>query len=207
MSSTLGTHADSGVILLADGDAAFIAKALGDIGAGNGTVLLDVMNRGRKQVFRYFNVAAATNDPRTEADFGDGFLLHQGFTLLFVGWQFDVPEQAGLMRAYLPVATDGGEPIEGLERSDFVVRQPVFDRSLGDRRHIPYAVVNPDDPRNTLAVRDAPAGERTLIPRDAWQFGRLEPRRDAGCRLTAQIQWRRRIGHPGGQFRTGDCFR
>ena len=77
------------------------------------------------------------------------------------------------MRAYLPVATDGGEPIEGLERSDFVVRQPVVDRSLGERRHIPYAVVNPDDPRNTLAVRDAPG----------------------------------RIGHPGGQFRTGDCFR
>lgn len=31
-----------------------------------------------------------------------------------------------------------------------------------------------DDPRNTLTVRDAPAGERTVILRDAWQFGRLE---------------------------------
>ena len=37
----------------------------------------------------------AVNDPRTEADFGDGFLMRQGFTLLYVGWQFDVPEQAG----------------------------------------------------------------------------------------------------------------
>ena len=36
-----------------------------DIGAGNGTVLLDVMNRGRKRVLRYFNVAPAVNDPRT----------------------------------------------------------------------------------------------------------------------------------------------
>ena len=145
-----------------------------DIGAGNGTVLLDVMNRGRKRIFRYFNVAAATNDPRTEADLGDGFLMRQGFTLLYVGWQFDVPEQPGLMRAYVPVATDGGEPIEGLVRSDLVVRQPAFDHSLGDRGHIPYAVVNPDDPRNVLTVRDAPAGERMVIPRDEWQFGRLE---------------------------------
>ena len=78
------------------------------------------------------------------------------------------------MRAYLPVATDGGEPIEGLLRSDFVVRQPAFGHSLGDRGHIPYAVVNPDDPRNTLTVRDAPAGGRTVISRDAWEFGRLE---------------------------------
>lgn len=126
-----------------------------EIGAGNGTVLLDVMNRGRKRIFRYFNATAATNDPRTQADFGDGFLLHQGFTLLYVGWQYDVPEQPGLMRAYLPVATDGGEPIEGLVRSDFVVRQPAFDYSLGDRGHIPYAVVNPDDPRNVLTVKPA----------------------------------------------------
>ena len=78
------------------------------------------------------------------------------------------------MRAYVPIATDGGEPIEGLVRSDFVVRQPAFDHSLGDRGHIPYAVVNPDDPRNVLTVRDAPAGERMVVPRDAWQFGRLE---------------------------------
>ena len=62
-----------------------------DIGAGNGTVLLDVMNRSRKRVLRYFNATAATNDPRTEADFGDGFLMRQGFTLLYVGWQFDCP--------------------------------------------------------------------------------------------------------------------
>ncbi len=145
-----------------------------DIEAGNGTVFLDVMNRGRKRILRYFNATAATNDPRTEADFGDGFLMRHGFTLLYVGWQFDVPEQADLMRAHVPVATDGGEPIEGLVRSDFVVRQPAFDHSLGDRGHIPYAVVDPEDPRNILTVRDAPAGERTVIPRDAWQFGRLE---------------------------------
>lgn len=145
-----------------------------DIEAGNGTVILDVMNRGRKRILRYFNATAATNDPRTDADFGDGFLMRHGFTLLYVGWQFDVPEQPDLMRAYVPVATHDGEPIEGLVRSDFVVRQPAFDHSLGDRGHIPYAVVNPDNPRNTLTVRDAPAGERTVIPRDEWQFGRLE---------------------------------
>ena len=56
-----------------------------DIGAGNRTVLLDVKIRGRKRILRYFNATAATNDPRTEADFGDGFLMHHGFMLLDVG--------------------------------------------------------------------------------------------------------------------------
>ena len=77
------------------------------------------------------------------------------------------------MRVYPPVATDNGETIEGLVRSDFVVTERSYDYSLGDRGHIPYAVVDPDDPRNRLTVRDSAAGERELIPREQWQFGRV----------------------------------
>ena len=44
-----------------------------DIEAGNGTVSLGVMNRGRKRILRYFNATAAINDPRTETGPGDGF--------------------------------------------------------------------------------------------------------------------------------------
>ena len=40
------------------------------------------------------------------------------------------PEQADLMRAYVPIATNDGELIEGLVRIDCVVRQPAFDHSL-----------------------------------------------------------------------------
>ncbi len=43
----------------------------------------------------FFDFASANSlDPQTAADFGDGFLLEQGFTLLWVGWQFDAPETA-----------------------------------------------------------------------------------------------------------------
>jgi hypothetical protein len=142
--------------------------------AGNGTVLVDSMNRGRKRVFRYFNGTAAVNDPSTEAHMGDGFLLEKGYSLLWVGWQFDVPRRNDLMRVYPPVASEGGTPIFGLVRSDLVVQEPVFDHSLGDRGHVPYAVADPDDPRNVLTVRDTPTGERTVVPRDRWQFGRLQ---------------------------------
>ena len=37
--------------------------------------------------------------------------MTQGFTLLWVGWQFDVPHREGLVRVFAPVATDNGKPI------------------------------------------------------------------------------------------------
>ena len=101
--------------------------------AGNGTVFVDVMNRGRKRLLGYFNLAPASLEPVTEADLGDGFLMQEGFSVLYIGWQFDVPRQANFMRVYPPVATDNGESFEGLVRSDFVVTERSYDYSLGDR--------------------------------------------------------------------------
>ena len=145
-----------------------------DAHAGNGTVFVDVMNRGGKRALGYFNLSPASLTPVTEADLGDGFLMYEGFSVLYVGWQFDAPRRENFMRVYPPVATGNGETIEGLVRSDFVVTERSYDYSLGDRGHIPYAVVDPDDPRNRLTVRDSAAGEREPIPREQWQFGRVE---------------------------------
>ena len=62
---------------------------------GNGTVLYEVSNRGGKGMVGFFNFAAGGADPQTAEQFGDGFLLEHGFTLLWVGWQFDVPVRDG----------------------------------------------------------------------------------------------------------------
>ncbi len=63
-----------------------------DTSRGNGTLLFDVANRGNKWALRLFNVAPPGNDPASEADFGDGFLMREGYTIVWVGWQFDVGE-------------------------------------------------------------------------------------------------------------------
>src|SRR5215472_10238448 len=57
---------------------------------GNGAVLYEVSNRGGKGMLGFFNHAAGSTDPTTAEQLGDGFLLKEGFTLLWVGWQFDV---------------------------------------------------------------------------------------------------------------------
>jgi hypothetical protein len=139
---------------------------------GNGAVLYEVSNRGGKGMLGFFDHAPGTLDPTTVEQMGDGFLLKQGFTLLWVGWQFDVPKRAGLVRVYPPVATDNGKPIRGLVRSDFVVTEKEADHSLADRDHAAYAAVDPASPDNVLTVRDSVDGPRRIVPRTDWSFSR-----------------------------------
>src|SRR5262249_8300892 len=57
--------------------------------------LLGVSNRGGKAALPYFAGAAWTADPASDADFGDGLLMRLGLTLIWVGWQPDVPAREG----------------------------------------------------------------------------------------------------------------
>jgi len=138
---------------------------------GNGSVLFEVSNRGTKGMLGMYDYGAAGSlDPRSPEQFGDAFLLERGFTLVWLGWQFDVPQRDGLMRLYAPVATDGGRTITGLVRSEFVPDQAETRHSLADRDHIPYKPVNPDDPKLTLTVRNWREGARYTVARTDWHI-------------------------------------
>jgi hypothetical protein len=142
-----------------------------DPARGNGTLLYEVSNRGGKGMVSFFNRGTGGVDPSTAAQFGDGFLLDRGFTLLWVGWQFDPPMREGLVRVFAPIAREpDGRPIQGLVRSDFVVVETSRQASLADRDHNAYAVAAPNDPATVLTVRDSVEGARRVIPRDQWQF-------------------------------------
>ena len=45
-----------------------------------------------------------------------------------------------------------------------------LDASLADRDHIAYTVANPNDPANTLTVRDTIEGARRFIPKSEWKL-------------------------------------
>jgi hypothetical protein len=141
-----------------------------NIERGNRAVLFEVSNRGGKGMLAFFNRAAGSLDPATAAQIGDGFLMKQGFTLLWVGWQFDVPRRPGLMRLQAPPAMENGRPVRGLVRSEIIVTERETDHSLADRDHVPYAVADPDSPDNVLTVRDAVNGSRRVVPRSEWKF-------------------------------------
>ena len=147
-----------------------------DPAKGNRTLLAEISNRGGKASLFYFNRGARGSlDPVGAEQMGDGFLLRNGFTLVWIGWQYDVPDREGLVRLYPAYATDGGKPIQGLVRADevFPNDRPVM--QLAHRNHVPYAVSDPGDPRNVLTVRDTPLGQRHTIPRTKWGFGSVDP--------------------------------
>src|SRR5262249_26667133 len=116
---------------------------------GNGTFLFEVGNRGRKSLLTVFSRAKGSFDPRTAAEFGDGLLFEQGFTLAWVGWQFDVPREPPLMSVTVPIARGPDGPITGLVRSDFVPDEKIHSFSLGDRAFLPYPVIDLKDPSAT----------------------------------------------------------
>ena len=71
-----------------------------DPARGNGRLFYEAGNRGTKRILPVFQDAANSADPTTDAEFGNGALMRQGFTLLWMGWQWDVPE--GRMRMEIP---------------------------------------------------------------------------------------------------------
>src|SRR5687767_3232389 len=88
-----------------------------DAARGNGALLFEIANRGNKGLLGMFNRARGSNNPETAADFGDGYLMKEGYTLVWVGWQFDVA--APLLRVDAPRADLKGQP--GEVRIGFIV--------------------------------------------------------------------------------------
>ena len=137
---------------------------------GNGRLFYEVGNRGGKSILVNFQKATGSPDPTTEAEFGDGALMRQGFTLLWMGWQWDVPERAGVMRMEMPTATDNGTRITGLVRGNFILNARADTAPVADRNHKAYAPIDPNSPDNVMTVRDEPIARGQLIPRSKWRF-------------------------------------
>jgi hypothetical protein len=88
---------------------------------GNGRILYEVNNRGRKMLFG--NIAdgpQGINDPQALADLGNGFPLRQGYTIVWSGWDPDAPRTNLGLGLTAPVATDNGKPIVQSVRDEFV---------------------------------------------------------------------------------------
>jgi hypothetical protein len=139
-----------------------------DPAKGNGRLFYEAGNRGTKRILPVFQRATGSPDPTTESEFGDGALMRQGYTLLWMGWQWDVP--AGRMRMAIPIATDDGRPITGLVRGNFIPGANLASALIADRGHQPYPVVDPDSADHVMYVRTLPTDEPQVVPRARWRF-------------------------------------
>jgi len=133
---------------------------------GNGRLLLDVANRGRKVALGVFNSAVRVPDPAAAADFGNGFLMRHGYTVAWVGWQHDVPRRDGLMALDVPNARG----ITGFIRCELRPNARIATLPLADRYHIPHPVADLADPAARVTVREHGAAAPVELPRSAWRF-------------------------------------
>src|SRR5438270_12364463 len=75
----------------------------------NHQLVSEINNRGSLLLFLSFANAPFNNDPTSQADFGNGFFLNQGFAMAWVGWGADVlPGNNGLtLRVPAPLNSNG----------------------------------------------------------------------------------------------------
>jgi len=113
-----------------------------DAARGNGTLLVEVPNRGRMLALPLFNESPTAAQGR---EAGNGFLFRQGFTLVWVGWQADFAPAAGELSIRLPVL----EGVTGEMREEVV-----FDH-LRSPAPIPLAfpIADPASARITVRAR------------------------------------------------------
>jgi Alpha/beta hydrolase domain len=156
-----------------------------DPAKSNGVLIFDVVNRGNKGLLGTFNHASGSPDPTTEAHFGNGLLMREGFTLVMVGWQFDVPKEKNRIGFDAPIATENGRPITGWVSPWFIPNKQSDSYQYASGYFSPaYPPLNPNDPGYRLTAREGIAAAPRLIPRDQWQFGRIE-----NGRLANDVNW------------------
>jgi hypothetical protein len=155
-----------------------------NIKLGNGSALFEVSNRGGRGIVRLVN-GGTPADPTQES--GDGFLMRQGYTIAWVGWQFDVADQNQNLKLYAPTAhalaaeedrprpSDDRAPraphqaedpntlpaggILGLVRSDFTVSTPREVMPIG------HVLLGPTGGKSYAAID--PNSQNILTVRDA----------------------------------------
>ena len=137
---------------------------------GNGILLFELANRGGKALLPFFNRAAGSVSPSSLADFGDGLLMRDGYTVVWVGWEFDVP--AAALRIVPPAAVLPPAEKTALD-VDVIVNARTPEAFLVDDPVRPPVVYPPADPASAedrLTVRDRFWDEPTVIAREWWRF-------------------------------------
>ncbi len=139
---------------------------------GNGKLVYDVTNRGRKNIhWRLMDARPASpahaNDPRTLEDAGNGLLFRMGYTILWSGWDPDAPRVNNGMGMKPIIASDNGKPIVRVIRDELVsgTRSPA--RETFRLTHNAFTM---DQSQARLTVRRREADARQEIPASGWAY-------------------------------------
>lgn len=162
-----------------------------DMARGNRVLFFEVLNRGNKLALNNFG----EGQPRTIAERnglaspGDGWLMREGFTMVWFGWEQDVlPGWNRILMPKIVAHNPDGSPVTGVVRSEMVTPAPTKTLPLSSSWQI--VTIPPDsyagyptagtDNRTpfsdgflpTLTVRAREQDPKIPIPNTEWSFGR-----------------------------------
>jgi len=143
-----------------------------DMARGNGRIFFDAPNRGGKRILGFLNDGPEANDPSTLEHAGNGFLMRQGYTIVWCGWQGDLMPLKNWLVLNVPVATHNGKPIVSKVRTEIVVDEKgVKSQPLsGDERVKSYEAATREKVLASLTVRQTSYGPRIPVPFSEWVF-------------------------------------
>ena len=160
----------------------FILKPV-EMEKGNGGLFFEVENAGNKISLFFLNdtpPGVDNNNPTTARDVGNGFLLRQGYTLAWAGWDVSNPPGNNRLTVQFPIAVEDNEPISELIITEFADG----DGAGGVPFTLPlrYETVSTDQAVAMAELRmrpsdsfrpslpDIPDGQ--VIPHSQWSFAR-----------------------------------
>jgi len=140
-----------------------------DLDRGDGCLVYDVPNRGNQPIMARLNGAPDGGHPQHA---GNGFLMRRGFTVVWSGWQGDVPPGADRLTAHFPTIPG----ITGMVREEFIAEATGLlgdsnIQELSEDRFVGTLVYPVADPAGaTLTVREREADPRATPPGLAWRL-------------------------------------
>lgn len=143
-----------------------------DPSRGNRRAIIELPNRGRRRVVAMLNCAPHDAPVARETDPGDGFLFRRGFTVVSIGWQWDVYSSDALMGLSAPSAMQGAKPVAGETMVEIRPSTSANTWLLADRVHRPLPAAAGTQPNAVLYVRDYEDGVDAIVPREHWRFAR-----------------------------------
>ena len=162
-----------------------------DMRKANGRLYFEVNNRGNKISFQMMQdtpPGTPNNRPVTAADFGNGFLMRQGYVVAWVGWGGDIAPGGDRLTVNFPIAKrKSGEPVTERILTEFSDRNfggltPFTLPLSGGAAFKSYAAVSTDKRIAEAELRRRPSDSPrppspripagTLVPDSEWSFAR-----------------------------------
>ena len=150
-----------------------------DAARGKQVLLFDVTNRGNKMTYLPLNFPFRAppefpplNNPSSAEDAGTGYLMRQGYTLVWTGWDATAPAGNDRMTMTVPIASAGDQPMVGPALEELMLdnAQNATPNEAIFTCPLTYPAATLDKSKATLTVRQYRSDQPSVIPATEWQY-------------------------------------